>query len=266
MHVRRIRCHYCSRRVPADSIVCPYCKHNPRGLYLRPRLVFVVIALVLIAIVAYGALNPSVWTNAVSLSASNSPTATVPARATRVTALIVTSTLPPSLVPVFTDSPTATPTETAAPTSTQAPTSTPTQRPATPPPPPVRPLIPSATAVPTSYPPPVLSSPPPGTRLSGRKQAVILSYTYPASLLPSVWFRVEVIFKDPAGNFANWCGWTKDYSIRFPIPYYDDSYPYDRTFRWHVALAQAGTDLPSTCQATYQDVSTLSQDWIFYWY
>lgn len=266
MHVRRIRCHYCSRRVPADSIVCPICKHNPRGFYLRPRLVFPVLAVIAIVALAYWAINSSIWSNAVSNSVANSPTSTTTPRPTRLTALIVTATLLPSRVPVSTDAPTASPTGTAVPTSTQIPTPTLTPQPSRPTALPVQQPLPTLAPSPTSYAPPVLLSPLSGARLSGRKQAVVLTYAYPQILLPNNWFRVEVIFKDPAGNFANWCGWTKDYAIRFPIPYYDDSWPYDRTFRWHVAIAQAGTDLPSTCQASYSDVSALSQDWIFYWY
>lgn len=268
MPVRRIRCHFCSRRVPADSIVCPYCRHNPRGLYLRPSMFIAPVAVVALAALAYAAVNPSVWTRALSLTGAVTPTTTTGptprATGTRATALIVTATLRPSFAPTITEVAPPLPSETPnpTPTSSSTPTYTPVRqqvRPTAPPPP-------TLTPSPTSYPPPILQSPSSGAKLSGRKQAVILAYTSPGSLQPNEWFRVEVIFKDPAANFANWCGWTKDNSIRFPIPYYDDSWPFDRTFRWHVTIARAEAESPSTCQAVYTDLTPPDQEWIFYWY
>jgi hypothetical protein len=111
-----------------------------------------------------------------------------------------------------------------------------------------------------------LLSPADGAKLSGSKQIVILRFTTDLALQANEWYRVEVVFKSRTYSFANWCGWTKDHLIQFPASYYDASWQLDRTFRWHVTIAQAEPNPPSTCQALSTDVSPHSAEWTFYWY
>jgi RNA polymerase subunit RPABC4/transcription elongation factor Spt4 len=261
LHVRRIRCNYCSLRVPADSAVCPHCKHDPRGFYIRPRAVLGLVGVVAIAALAYAALNPSLWVSSLTPTNTSTVTPTRIPSATAVIALVVTATLPPSLTASPTQAPTTTSTATTGPTATETPSPTATKRVVT------RPL-PSSTSSPTatSFPPPILVSPPNGTSFSGPKDRIIFSFTSAAPLEENQWFRLEVVFQNRTNNFANWCGWSKGGPLQFPMSYRDDSWQLDRTFRWHVNIADSPLSHPSTCAAEATIVSPPSVEWTFYWY
>jgi hypothetical protein len=261
LHIHRIRCNYCSLRVPADTSVCPNCNHNPRGFYLHPRVLLGTLGVLALAAVAYAALNPSLLSK--SISPPNTATPTRTPTATGVIALVVTATLPPSATPTVTQPPTVIPTSTVNPTgtATSTPTATATRRlEATP--------LPSPTATPTatSYLPPILLAPGDGAKISGPKARVLLTFTSAMPLQANQWFRVEVIFRDRSNNFADWCGWTKDSSVQFPISYYDASWQLDRTFLWHANIAESAASPPSTCAADAIIVSPPSTEWTFYWY
>lgn len=262
LHIRRIRCNYCSLRVPADSRVCPNCNHNPHGFYIHPRRFLGLIGAAAVIVVGYAALNPSIWVRSIPLPST--PTLTATASPTAIVALVVTATLAPSDTPI----PTGTPTPTNPPASTAttitSPTATATQTPTRRT---IR-VLPSDTPVPTSttYPSPILFGPPNGVTESGRKQPIILMFTSASGLGPTEWYKVEVIFKSRTFSFANWCGWTKEQFIRFPMSYYDESWQYDRTFKWHVNIAESSANPPSTCAADALVTSPPSAEWTFYWY
>src|ERR1700686_5296337 len=55
LHTPRIRCNYCSKRIPASSIVCPNCQRNPRAFYWQRGQV-VLLVLVLVVVVGVAAL------------------------------------------------------------------------------------------------------------------------------------------------------------------------------------------------------------------
>jgi hypothetical protein len=242
--------------VPAEIVLCPYCKHNPRGVYLRPRFLLGIIGALALAVFACAALNPSAWVNA--LSVHSTPTSTATAKPTRVITLLVTATPAPSAMPKPTGRPTDKPAPTLNPTDTPTPTATKRV---------VKPLPAlTATPAPTSLQSPILLAPANAAKLYGPKKNILLYFKSDVTLHADEWFRIEVIFKDREFKFANWCGWSKDSFIQFPWTYYEDSWQGDRAFHWHVSIAQSQTDSPSTCAASATDVSPPSAEWTFYWY
>jgi hypothetical protein len=94
----------------------------------------------------------------------------------------------------------------------------------------------------------------------------MLTFTTAVPLQANQWIRVEVIFHNRTNNFANWCGWSKGAPLQFPSSYHDDSWQPDRTFRWHVNVAESEANPPSTCAAEAIIISSPSPEWTFFWY
>ncbi len=261
MHIQRIRCHYCNRRVPANVTVCPNCQHDPRGLYLNLRLFLGLAGLVLLGVVVWAAFNAPVWVNALALRSTGTPT---PRPTARSVILVVTSTASPN--------PTAAPTNVVANVQTDTPVSTPTSTPtltATATRRAVRAAptrTPTATATLTPLSAPALLSPENGAKFQGSRKTVVLAFQPTEGLSANQWYRVQVDFKDRDDQATSWCGWSKGEAVLFPPDYYGDSYPFDRAFRWHVELVASSSTPPTTCSAPTTSVSAPSAIWVFYWY
>ncbi len=265
LHVRRIRCNYCGRRIPAQSPTCPRCEHNPRRFYLRPHHVLYPLGLVLLAVLIYFGVNAIPWVRTLAVGSAPTPTRTrAPTRTPALIVITATATDTPVLLAMGTDTPLPSATDTLAPVTPSTPTRTvtPTRRPT------VRPQVlrpsPSATTVLIAA--PVLESPVDGQSLYGPRKRITFNFHGMAPLREHDWFRIEVDFMDRTNQFANWCGWSQSNSIDLPNAYYDDSYQMNRTFRWHVNIAETATDSPSTCAAPTIHLSAPSPEWTFYWY
>ncbi|MGB8646500.1 MAG: zinc ribbon domain-containing protein [Anaerolineae bacterium] len=259
LHILRIRCSYCGRRIPANALTCPHCDHDPRRFYWRPVLLVYGLGLALLALVIYVGVNRPVWVQSLALSTAPKPTATV----THTPIVVIITATPTETIPApatETDTPRPSPTDTRAPTLAPTPTATATLGPS----PVVPPLFPTLAA--PSLPAPVLESPADGQPVYGPHKRIALSFHGMAPLREHDWFRIQVDFKDRNNQFASWCGWGQSNSILLPSSYYDDSWQLDRTFHWHVNIAETNVALPSTCSAPTLHLGAPSPEWTFYWY
>ncbi len=267
LQVRRIRCASCGRRIPANVLVCPHCGHNPRGLYLQSRVLYLFAAIVLIALAVLAFPRVIPWYKGISV-ASAPPRATHTPGPTLVEAMAITAAVPAELPttevppsPEPSDVPTLmpSPVPTTAPTDVPTPTWTATQV-----------LVlwyppPKPTLTPSPYPAAELISPLNGAIFYGRGNRIMLTFQSDLQLAADQWFRVEVLFNDRSNNVAGWCGWSKGDPVRFPNSYFDDSWQTNRVFRWHVQLVTAADALPSTCQAAATNLGPPSAEWTFRW-
>ncbi len=253
-HVSRIRCNYCSRRIPANAALCPYCRRNPRRHYIRARWLLLPLALAGIVAVVFTALNAPVWFSALALNpaatatsavafnptarvivtvlpaATLTPTATASRLATSSAALVTTMSLLPSPTRMPTVESTAEPSP--SPIAPVRPTATRTRRAPSPTPKPTATL----TITATPFPPPVLLAPPDQAAIVGPRRFLWLSFRPSATLPEQGWYRIEVDFQDREDRPATWCGWTQGTGIYFPGDYRDDSWQFDRLFRWRVQV------------------------------
>ncbi len=262
----RIRCNYCSKRIPASSVVCPNCQRNPRAFYWKRAhllllLGFVLIALLVGALYFANDLQKLVPAN-LALNATATRTVTrapitvilvatnVPVTQTRVPPTPTranTATVPPTRVPTLT----ATPSLTAANPATQIARATET---------------PSPIPTPIPVTPPQLISPTDSERVLGANKRVILQFQPAQPLSAQEWYRIQIDFLDRANNPVSWCAFTKESGQEFPREFFDDSSPTVRSFLWRVNVVRSNQIAPSTCDAPYDVLSAPSQVWTFYWY
>ncbi len=267
----RIRCHYCSRRIAASSVVCPNCQHNPRAFYWKRWHVVVLVVVALLALVIFfstiganvigSALKGFEPFRAIAIVATPTLHATRPP----ITVIITATPRPATKSPV---PPTSTMVSSATPRPTDAPPVTPT----------VTPTLtqisgpPRATATfttvptPIPVPPPKLVSPTDGERIQGRNKRIVLTFQPAQPIGAPDWYRAQVDYLDRAGQSVSWCAFTKASELEFPREFFDDSSPNVRSFLWRVNVVRANQVSPTTCDAPYQLLSVPSQVWTFYWY
>lgn len=263
LHTARIRCNYCSKRIPASSIVCPNCQRNPRAFYWkRGQVALLVLGLVIV-------LGAAAWffgrdlTKLLPASVALNPTASPSPTPRRPITVILVATARPSLTATRVP-PTNKPanTATASPTLSPTPTVTLTQAPRkagvtdTPSP------VPTAVAVPA----PKLVSPADGERVIGASKHVFLQFQPAQTIRAQEWYRVQVDYLDRAGNPSSWCEFTQDSQLEFPREFFDDSSPNVRSFLWRVNVVHSNQVSPKTCDAPYETLSAASEVWTFYWY
>jgi hypothetical protein len=269
-HTLRIRCNYCSRRIPASAVVCPNCHHNPRAFYWKRWHVVVLAVVVLLALAVFflpfGAnvigsarkgFNPF---RSAALGASPTPRATL----VPITVIITATPRPPTRtsIPPTTALPNSPPPPTAAPTFSSTPTRIATQNNSVPR------ATETFTAIPTPIPvpPPKLIAPTDGERIQGANKHVILTFQPAKPIGAQEWYRLQVDYLDRTGQPVSWCAFTKDSALEFPRDLFDDSSPNVRSFLWRVNVVETNQVNPSTCDAPYNVLSAPSEVWTFYWY
>lgn len=263
----RIRCSYCSHRIPASSVLCPNCQRNPRAFYWKRRHVLILLAALFVALIAAGYWFRTDLGKLVPTGLTLIPTATRAFTRTPITIVLIATrppatqtrvaapppTLPNTAVPPPTDPPTMT--VTASPTASDSETRLP---------PPTGTPSPVPTIIPVTAPKSV--SPANGERIVGANKRVELQFQPAQPLGAFEWFRVQVDFLDRGGNAVSWCEFTKNSSQEFPHDFFDDSSPTVRSFLWHVSVVRSNQVKPATCDAPYDVLSPSSDPWTFYWY
>jgi len=264
IHIHRIRCNYCGRRIPASSVVCPNCHHNPRAFYWR-RWHVVVLLILLACVLGAGAwLYRNQLSAALPISLAFQSTITPTPTFTHVPiTVIILATRPPATATFL---PTRTPTR-VPPTLTPTPTSSPTStRTAT------RSLrTPGKTGVPTAIPTPIpvpapkLLAPQDGERIIGPNKRIVLTFQPAQPIGAQQWYRVQVDYLDRSGQPVSWCSFSKYTSFEFPHEIFDDSSPLVRSFLWRVSVVRSALPEPATCDAQYEPLSAPSDVRTFYW-
>lgn len=262
-HTPRVRCKYCSKRIPASAVVCPNCQRNPRAFYWkRGQILLFVLFLLLVLGGVISFFSGDLQSLApVQLALFPTPTRS-PSRPPITVILVATArpSLPPTRVPatskpantVTPTRPTLTPTASFTPTRIpRAPGTTDTPSP-----------IPTRAPVPA----PKLLSPGDGERVSGSNKHVLLRFQSVRPLNAQEWFRIQVDYLDRAGNPSGWCEFSKVGDQEFPREIFDDSSPNVRSFLWRVSVVHSTQVSPQTCDAPYETLSSSSEVWTFYWY
>ncbi len=269
--ISRIRCRYCSRRIPASAAVCPNCQHNPRAFYWKRRHGAVLALAALLALVilwftlganffgsAFHEFDPS---RLLALGATPTTQPTLPPITKIITATPRPATKTPvAPTPALVLSPTPPPTETSRFTATPAPTLTPLNGP----PPPTATFTPVPTAIPV--PPPQLVAPTDNDRIQGANKRIALTFQPAQPIGAQEWYRVQVDYLDRIGQPVSWCAFTKASALDFPRELFDEASPNVRSFLWRVNVVRAEQFSPATCDAPYQVLSAPSEAWTFYWY
>jgi hypothetical protein len=274
IHTPRIRCNYCSRRIPATSVVCPHCQRNPRAFYWKREHV-IALLVVVVALLGLGLFFLTIGANVLgSVLNGFQPVATTVAiapspAATRgpITVILVATRSPATAIRVTPMRTRARPTATARRTNSPTATSTPTRanagttaRAAQ--------ITETPSPIPTSVPiiPPKLLSPSDSERIIGANKRVLLTFQPAQPISGQQWYRVQVDYLDRAGQASSWCAFTRDTVQEFPREFFDDSSPNVRSFLWRVNVVRSNEFAPITCDAPYDTLSPPSQVWTFYWF
>lgn len=262
----RIRCNYCSKRIPASAVVCPNCHRNPRAFYWKRAHVFLILGSAAIVLLAALFLFRNEIQRVLPASIALLPTATRTNTRPPITVIITATPRPATqtaVPPTATrgNTPTTTPTNTITPTQAATDTTTLATTPV-PPPTETPTLLPTIEPVPA----PQLVAPKNEERIIGANKRVFLQFQPAQPLRAQEWYRVQVDFLDRAGNPVSWCSFTLESAQEFPRAYFEDSSPNVRSFVWRVNVVRSEQFNPITCDAPFTTLSDTSQVWTFFWY
>ncbi len=227
---KRINCSNCGYRVPADALLCPHCRADPRQWRLRwstalllllGALLFIYLCVLTIRILPALIGSVSIPEPTATASPTRTPTITIVVQAMELTATPSPITLPPTLPPSAT--PTTTSRFTLTPTRRGAPTGTPT--------------LGSPTPKLADYAAPKLTAPLNMAMFSGSDANIALEWqsVSTSGLRENEWYQVSASYTARTGAITQTV-WSRETRYQVKKEWWNDALPSARIFSWNIQV------------------------------